>query len=88
MRSRRMAMFCSQLKSLSPSSGPNPDQFENLAGHGRDAPNQHPHLPAPQRDGGVTALTRGAKNLFKKKGGDEAVLGGDAALGITQADLD
>ena len=24
-------MFCSQLKSLSPSSGPNPDQFENLA---------------------------------------------------------
>ena len=31
MRSRRMAMFCSQLKSLSPSSGPNPDQFENLA---------------------------------------------------------
>ena len=26
-----MAMFCSQLKSLSPSSGPNPDQFENLA---------------------------------------------------------
>ena len=64
------------------------DQFENLAGHGRGAPNQHPHLPAPQRDGGVTALTRGAKNLFKKKGGDEAVLGGDAALGITQADLD
>ena len=31
MRSRRMAMFCSQLKSLSPSSGPNADQFENLA---------------------------------------------------------
>ena len=31
MRSRRMAMFCSQLKSLSPSSGPNPEQFENLA---------------------------------------------------------
>ena len=31
MRSRRMAMFCSELKSLSPSSGPNPDQFENLA---------------------------------------------------------
>ena len=31
MRSRRMAMLCSQLKSLSPSSRPNPDQFENLA---------------------------------------------------------
>ena len=64
------------------------DQFENLVGHGRDAPNQHPHLPAPQRGGGVTALTKGAKNLFKKKGGDEPVLGGDTALGITQADLD
>jgi cysteine synthase len=31
VRSRRMAMFCCQLKSLNPSSGPNPDQFENLA---------------------------------------------------------
>jgi hypothetical protein len=37
------------------------------------------HLPAPQRGGGVTALTKGAKNLFKKKRGDETVLGGDTA---------
>ena len=36
----------------------------------------------------MTALTKGAKNLFKKKGGDEPVLGGDTALGITQSDLD
>ena len=85
-----MARFRARTRLPLPYPIPNPnqvdaDQFENLVGHGRDAPNQHPHLPAPQRGGGVTALTKGAKNLFKKKGGDETVLGGDTALGITQS---
>ena len=79
-----MARFRARIRLPLPYPIPNPnqvdaDQFENLVGHGRDAPNQHPHLPAPQRGGGVTALTKGAKNLFKKKRGDETVLGGDTA---------